>query len=53
LCVYIDKRTYPISNPTPAAAEAAFRELISREDLKGQSAAAVLSLDDGPGTICM
>jgi hypothetical protein len=31
---------------SPAAAEAAFRELISRKDLKKQCAAAVLSLNN-------
>lgn len=34
------------TTPSPSAAEAAFRELISRDDLAGQCAAAVLSLDN-------
>ena len=34
------------TTPSPAAAEAAFRELISRDDLRGQCAAAVLSLNN-------
>ncbi len=33
------------TTPSPPAAEAAFRELISRADLIGQTAHAVLSLD--------
>jgi hypothetical protein len=34
------------TTPSPAAAEAAFRELINRNDLAGQCAAAVLSLNN-------
>lgn len=41
--VYTTDRT---TTPSPAAAEAAFRELISRTDLNGQCVAAVLSLDN-------
>ncbi|MDP1774248.1 MAG: hypothetical protein Q8L15_18425 [Methylobacter sp.] len=34
------------TTPSPAAAEAAFRELLNRDDLRDQCAAAVLSLDN-------
>jgi hypothetical protein len=34
------------TTPSPAAAEAAFRELLNRDDLHDQCAAAVLSLDN-------
>lgn len=34
------------TTPSPAAAEAAFRELICREDLRDQCVAAVLSLNN-------
>ena len=34
------------TTPSPSAAEAAFRELICREDLIGKKAHAVLSLDN-------
>lgn len=34
------------ATPSPAVAEAAFRELLRRDDLQGQRAAVVLSLDN-------
>lgn len=34
------------TTPSPSAAETAFRELISRNDLRGQCAAAMLSLNN-------